>query len=465
MATPGYTIAELPMEEISMGHSRADRAAIDSAVQKGQRPPGMARTRTPALDRISASMQARNAPKPPASKIGSFVKGGAALAAASSIADSAQADSTDRYAKRFGVAAPTGDGSIPDIAKFAALRAGGFASDLGNNLTMGAAGNLYRDKPNGLLQFSQPTQAAQPAVAAQPAQQPAAGQTAQPAAAPVAQAGQPPVPGALGMPTIGKVNVSRQPNGVMSFTGKDQVDGYAGPAAGQLKGGGYSGAVSPADYQAAVARGAADKAGVVSMAASKAAQGDMDGAYRLAAGDPAATAAVEQALQQKAMQQAVLNGNSGAASVLNQQGANEVNKLRIAADIAPKPDSAYDQERTRGAKMENDRAAIVDGLLSEFMGAKDDKTRESALAKLNAINGKNAGADKYIMGEVESGVDALGNPIMRKTPFNTRTGQYVGMEGGAPAAANDDNIQEGDYLRGSDGKAYRRVNGQNVLVQ
>lgn len=41
------------------------------------------------------------------------------------------ADSTARYAKRFGVDEPTGDGSVGDLAKFTALRAGGFASDLG----------------------------------------------------------------------------------------------------------------------------------------------------------------------------------------------------------------------------------------------------------------------------------------------------------------------------------------------
>jgi hypothetical protein len=278
-----------------------------------------------------------------------------------------------------------------------------------------------------------------------------------------AAAGQPTVPSTPGMPTIGKINVSRQPNGVMSFSGKDQVDGYAGPAAGQLKGGGFSGAVSPADYQAAVARADADKASVVSLAASKAAQGDMDGAYRLAAGDPAATAAVEQALQQKALRQAVLSGNSGAASVLNNQGTNQTNleaaKLKIAANLQPKPETAYDQERTRGAKMENDRSAIMDKLLGEFMGAKDDKARESALTKLNAINGKNGG-DKYIMGEVEVGTDDLGKPIMRKTPFNTRTGQYVGMEGGGKAAptsrAEYDTLAPGAVYTGPDGRQYTK---------
>ncbi len=68
-------------------------------------------------------------------------------AAAQAIGDSMAEGSTDRYATRFGVDAPTGDGSVADIAKFAGLRAGGFASDLGNRLTMGAAGTLYRDNP------------------------------------------------------------------------------------------------------------------------------------------------------------------------------------------------------------------------------------------------------------------------------------------------------------------------------
>jgi len=55
--------------------------------------------------------------------------------------------STERYARRFNVQEPTGDGSVGDIAKFAALRAGGFASDLANNLTGGILGRtLYRDR-------------------------------------------------------------------------------------------------------------------------------------------------------------------------------------------------------------------------------------------------------------------------------------------------------------------------------
>lgn len=66
--------------------------------------------------------------------------------AVQSIGDSMAEDSTERFARRFGVSEPTGDGSVGDIAKFVGLRAGGFASDLGNNLTGGLAGKyLYQD--------------------------------------------------------------------------------------------------------------------------------------------------------------------------------------------------------------------------------------------------------------------------------------------------------------------------------
>lgn len=70
---------------------------------------------------------------------------GTVLATGQALTDSAAKDSTARYAQRFGVEEPTGDGSIGDIAKFTALRAGGFASDLGNRMTGGLAGKLYRD--------------------------------------------------------------------------------------------------------------------------------------------------------------------------------------------------------------------------------------------------------------------------------------------------------------------------------
>lgn len=76
------------------------------------------------------------------------VLGRAAAAAAmlDAVRGSLEPDSTERYAERFGMSPPTGDGSVKDIAKFAALRTLGYASDLGDNLTGGLAGKyLYRD--------------------------------------------------------------------------------------------------------------------------------------------------------------------------------------------------------------------------------------------------------------------------------------------------------------------------------
>lgn len=93
----------------------------------------------------------------------------APLAAGSAVADSLASDSTARYAKRFGVDEPTGDGSIGDIAKFVGLRAGGFASDLGNALTGGLAGKLYADNEPGAMPALPPAAPVAPPVTAGPA--------------------------------------------------------------------------------------------------------------------------------------------------------------------------------------------------------------------------------------------------------------------------------------------------------
>ncbi|MGE3777269.1 MAG: hypothetical protein AB7F89_08805 [Pirellulaceae bacterium] len=70
-----------------------------------------------------------------------------ALSAGNAFLDQFDDDALPRYAERFGVLPPSGDGSFGDLAKSVALRAGGFASDLGSGLTMGLASRLYRDRP------------------------------------------------------------------------------------------------------------------------------------------------------------------------------------------------------------------------------------------------------------------------------------------------------------------------------
>lgn len=83
-----------------------------------------------------------------------------------------QDDSTARYATRFGVQEPTGDGSVGDVAKFTALRIGGAATDMASGMTGGLAGRFYRDAN---MPAAQPTPA--PAV---PAAVPVAAAASQP---------------------------------------------------------------------------------------------------------------------------------------------------------------------------------------------------------------------------------------------------------------------------------------------
>ena len=93
---------------------------------------------------------AQNTPAAGPGRARSFVNkagpGGAALAAVPALLNARDEDSTARYAQRFGMNEPTGDGSAGDIAKFAALRGLGFASDVGSTMTFGLADKLYRDK-------------------------------------------------------------------------------------------------------------------------------------------------------------------------------------------------------------------------------------------------------------------------------------------------------------------------------
>ncbi|MFV3093940.1 hypothetical protein ACNJYG_26110, partial [Pseudomonas sp. GW6] len=121
----------------TMGRAKADtaayethRAAQDARFEAAKNQPA-APEKTPGRVRPAVN--------------GTAGKGVGALAVIPALAESAAEDSTARYAKRFGMDEPTGDGSAGDILKFAAQRGLGFASDLGNNLTMGLAGKLFRD--------------------------------------------------------------------------------------------------------------------------------------------------------------------------------------------------------------------------------------------------------------------------------------------------------------------------------
>jgi hypothetical protein len=112
-----------------------------------QRPAGAAPATSP-LRGVSEGVRGAVGSLP--SSVRSVVNSGAGklvggLAIGDAMLDSAAPDSTARYAKRFAMDEPTGDGSVGDVAKFAGLRTLGFFSDLGNSLTGGLAGRLYQD--------------------------------------------------------------------------------------------------------------------------------------------------------------------------------------------------------------------------------------------------------------------------------------------------------------------------------
>lgn len=157
---------------------QAERAAQDARFEAAKNQPA-APEKTPGRARSAVN--------------GTAGKGVAALSVFPALAESAAEDSTARYAKRFGMDEPTGDGSAGDILKFAALRGLGFASDLGNNLTMGLAGNLYRDNQGEQAPGTAAAAPRQAPASAAPAQAAPAATTAtqartQPASAPAVPA-------------------------------------------------------------------------------------------------------------------------------------------------------------------------------------------------------------------------------------------------------------------------------------
>lgn len=171
---PGYDVQPVPEQEIK---APGANAKIDAAIRRGVMPNAQG---GPTIDPRTGMARGVKVPvqtAQPSSLTSKLVKGNMALATGGAIVDAAAPDSTARYAQRFGVSEPTGDGSFGDVAKFAALRAGGFASDLGNRALLGLPGMLYRDNPQQAVQPA----AAQPTAAQPPAQPAAAQPTAQPA--------------------------------------------------------------------------------------------------------------------------------------------------------------------------------------------------------------------------------------------------------------------------------------------
>jgi hypothetical protein len=191
----------------------ADRAAQDARFEAAKNQPA-APEKAPGRGRAAVN--------------GAAGKGVGALAIVPALAESAADDSTARYAQRFGMDEPTGDGSAGDILKFAALRGLGFASDLGNSLTMGLAGNLYRDNQGEQAPGAAVSAPSQQAASAAPGQ--AQSQQAAPSApAPAAPAA--PQGNGYQQTGINGIVGKKDENGQYSFTNEGAA--VAG-ASGQL---------------------------------------------------------------------------------------------------------------------------------------------------------------------------------------------------------------------------------------
>lgn len=199
--------------------------------------------------------------------------------------------------------------------------------------------------------------------------------------------------------------------GIGSFlASSNRADGKQNVFAGGT--GGYG--VNPADFNAATARAASDKAKLASLAVSGVNEGTTEGidrAYRLAAGDPEATAAVDAAIKQRKLSSAALGGSKNAASIINQQNENDT-RIGV-ANIGAKTDAAKlsiaqgVQDIQRRQFESNDAANQIDvktkqaklkdleqatALRDQILGMKDDDPERAGLVKkFNLLSGKETG--------------------------------------------------------------------------
>lgn len=162
------------------------------------------------------------------------------VATGSALYDNATTNVED-YAKRFGVDAHGPNGEPMGFGKYAGLRALGFASDLGNALTFGLAGNTFKDKQdagttvahklgvNKLVEQQQKQQAKPEAATQQPQPQKAAAtQPAQSLRQAATQQPQQQIANPSRDPSQGTVNVTRDPvTGTPTFSGSNVREGFA----------------------------------------------------------------------------------------------------------------------------------------------------------------------------------------------------------------------------------------------
>lgn len=238
-------------------------------------------------------------------------------------------------ARRIGGALTLANNLPGNIAAPIATAASGFGANVRTGYTgQPQTGTEYVGKPL----FGDPVQSAvaAPVVPTNTIARPVTAKPVSPAAP--AQNVATPQPASVALPPV---SAQPQPNyGIGTFSAdSNRRDGKQNVFSGS--GGAGSNSVSDQEFSAATARAAGDRAKLNALAVSGVNEGTTEGidrAYRLAAGDPEATAAVEAAIKQNKLSSAALGGNKNAAGILNQQSENE-NRLDI-ANIGAQSDQA-----------------------------------------------------------------------------------------------------------------------------
>lgn len=388
----------------TMGRAKADTAAYE-AHRAAQDARFEAAKNQPAAPE-KAPGRARSAVN------GAAGKGFAALSVIPALAESAAEDSTARYAQRFGMDEPTGDGSVGDIAKFAALRGLGFASDLGNNITMGLAGNLYRDNQG---------EQAPGAAAAAPQKAPASASPAQ--AAPAAQDSGYQQTGIKGI--VGK----KDENGQYSFTNEAQaVAGANGELDMPGRGGTFSQAAPGSAAEAFARFERANQEREKMIQASRRGQiGEGGGrvtVVRDSSRGPTIAELQNARLNSRLQQDRIASAAAAtrAAEAGQRMDSERINQLNSVADLESKGFSIRAAQRIEKLYEQYDKAAPED--------------RAAIAEQLRVLAGKDK-PDQYGTVSLGSEYDPVSQTVINRgdAVFNRATGQ-LGWQGdsGSPAA-------------------------------
>lgn len=297
----------------------------------------------------------------------------APAAAASSAADTFETPTSD-YETRFGFGPSTSDSPTVNLVRDIGVRALGAASDLGNTLTLGAAGQFYRDKQAkaGQLTPADPV----------PAQPGGAAPTAAPATAPATAPAQVAATAAPAQPLGRVTRVGNSYSGENVAGNVEFVDAAGNP---RPAGGGFVGGTGDGTFRYGGASGqsGADQAlHAARMAALQA--GDIDAVRASYGGNFGGKTAGDAEID------ALIN--NGRPMTARKLGA--INKARADREAAAGSSEDRAMARTKGA-LDNKKTSLEikaqESLLAaqdRLNGAKTEEERGRAMKELMALQGK-----------------------------------------------------------------------------